>query len=75
MQDYKWHSITELPDHDGWIWITSGIRNEGFKVRSYYYKKEGEHKHGFEQLRNAKIDINNARYWMWAIPIKEETKN
>lgn len=69
--DHKWRDITELPDHDGWIWIITGLRSEGSAIRSYYYKKEGEHKHGYEQLRDVKIGVNTARYWMWQIPCEK----
>lgn len=73
MSDYTWHSIINLPEHDGWIWITTGLRKEGSAIKSYYYKKEGEHKHGYKQLRDVEIGVNKALYWMWQIPIENKT--
>lgn len=67
--DYTWHDVADLPDHDGWIWVISGQRNYGSKIKSIYYKQEDQVKHGHTKLREIKLGVNTARYWMWQIPI------
>lgn len=71
----NWHDISELPEHDGWIWISTGTKQLGSKIKSIFYKKDCEHMHGFQQLRDIKLGVNYARYWMWQIPIIQQKDN
>lgn len=72
---YNWHQITELPDHDGWIWLCTGNKGLGSKIRVFYYSYENQIKHGHTRLKDMLVgSLNTAKYWMYAIPIPEELK-
>ena len=73
--EYNWHQITELPDHDGWIWLCTGNKGLGSKIRVFYYNQENQLKHGHTRLKDMLVgSLNTAIYWMYAIPIPEELK-
>ena len=73
--EFKWRPITEWPEHDGWIWLTTGNKGGGSKIRVFYFKRENQIKHGHTRIKDIKVGIlNNAKFWMYAIPIPAELK-
>lgn len=70
-----WHDVSELPDHDGWIWVISGTRQFGSKIKSVYFKRDEQFGHGYTKLKDIELGVNTARYWMWQIPAPQFKEN